>query len=214
MDQAANEIGESVASEIRDQYRSLWEWRRSVSDLYARVRNMANAAEAFEMWRREREALFLRHPQTPLRRGDSPPRYFAYDPTLRFHVGISASLDRTPYHLPAGGDGEVRLEPFGVTNGLRSRLGGELILYWIGGYGGGVFLPFLDATCGETTFHGGRYVLDTIKGADLGWTPEGRIILDFNFAYNPSCSYSDRWICPLAPGANRLTARVEGGERL
>lgn len=175
---------------------------------------MNDPAAAAKLWRSVREELFLNHPQTPLQTGSATPRYFAYDPALRFIVDVAPSRETAPYHLPAGEDGEVRLKPFGETAGLRARLGDELTLYWIDGYGGGVFLPFLDATNGGETFQGGRYLLDTIKGADLGRTPDGRLILDFNFAYNPSCSYSDRWICPLAPAANRLSAHIRGGERL
>jgi uncharacterized protein (DUF1684 family) len=106
----------------------------------------------------------------------------------------------------------VTLLPFTRTDGLAGRLGAELTLYWIAGYGGGVFLPFADATSGAETYAGGRYLLDTIKGADLGMA-RGAAVLDFNFAYNPSCSYSDRWVCPLAPAANRLPARITAGER-
>ena len=63
------------------------------------------------------------------------------------------------------------------------------------------------------TYGAGRYLLDTIKGADLGAASDGRVVLDFNFAYNPSCSYSDRYVCPLAPRVNRLPAPVRAGER-
>jgi len=62
---------------------------------------------------------------------------------------------------------------------------GTLELYWLEGYGGGVFLPFADGTTGRETYGGGRYLLDTVKGSDLG-TDGGRLVLDFNFAYNPS----------------------------
>jgi uncharacterized protein (DUF1684 family) len=51
-----------------------------------------------------------------------------------------------------------------------------------------------------------------VKGADLG-EQDGRLVLDFNFAYNPSCSYDPGWVCPLAPPANRLPVAVEAGER-
>ena len=103
--------------------------------------------------------------------------------------------------------------PFAVTQGLDAALGGELTLYWMRGYCGGVFLPFADATSGRETYGGGRYLLDTIKSADLGETADGRTVLDFNFAYNPSCAYSPRWTCPLAPRANRLPNPVRAGER-
>jgi uncharacterized protein (DUF1684 family) len=106
------------------------------------------------------------------------------------------------------------LIPFARTAGLDERLGGELTLYWLGGYGGGVFLPFRDATTGKATFGGGRYLLDGIKGADLGRDAQGRAILDFNFAYNPSCAYSARWICPLAPPENALPVAIHAGERM
>jgi len=50
-----------------------------------------------------------------------------------------------------------------------------------------------------------------VKGADLGWNG-GRLVLDLNFAYNPSCAYDPRWACPLAPPGNRLAVSVRGGE--
>ena len=83
-------------------------------------------------------------------------------------------------------------------------------------------MAFADATSGRETYGGGRYLLDTIKGADLGMQAGGmkgggmqggRIVLDFNFAYYPSCAYSRRWSCPLAPPENRLPAAVRAGER-
>ncbi|HET6230785.1 MAG TPA: DUF1684 domain-containing protein, partial [Longimicrobiaceae bacterium] len=74
-------------------------------------------------------------------------------------------------------------------------------------------LPFADATSGVDTYGGGRYLYDTIKGADLG-AHERTIVLDFNFAYNPSCAYDERWSCPLAPAENRLGFEVRAGERV
>ena len=63
---------------------------------------------------------------------------------------------------------------------------------------------------GRESFAGGRYLLDTIKSADLGAAPDGRLILDFNFAYYPSCAYSEAWVCPLSPIENRLPVRDPG----
>jgi uncharacterized protein (DUF1684 family) len=88
-----------------------------------------------------------------------------------------------------------------------------LDLYWLDAYGGGLFVPFRDATSGDESYGAGRYVLDTIKGADLG-ARHGRLVLDLNFAYQPSCSYDPRWTCPLAPPANRLDVAVRAGERV
>lgn len=72
-------------------------------------------------------------------------------------------------------------------------------------------LPIHDATNGRETYDGGRYLYDTIKGADLG-VNESEIVLDFNYAYNPSCAYDSRWVCPLVPAENRLPFPVAAGE--
>jgi uncharacterized protein (DUF1684 family) len=105
------------------------------------------------------------------------------------------------------------LRRFGLAHFRLLETDASLELYWLEGYGGGVFAPFADATSGRETYGAGRYVLDTIKGADLGEV-DGRLVLDFNFAYQPSCSYDPRWTCPLAPPANRLALPVRAGERL
>jgi uncharacterized protein (DUF1684 family) len=197
------------------EFEQLWDWRRRVADLYGRVRSSAGLA-GWQLWRAERDRLFATHPQSPL---DAERRarfggltYFDYDPALRLYAELVAAMTTERESLDIGRDGTASLLPFARTDGLESQLGNELTLYWIEGYGGGVFLPFADATNGTDTFAGGRYLLDTIKGADLGGT-RGRIILDFNFAYNPSCAYSERWTCPLPPASNRLVRAVCGGER-
>ena len=91
----------------------------------------------------------------------------------------------------------------------------SLTAYWLRGYADGLFLPFRDATNGAETYGAGRYLLDTAKSADLGGDPgRGTVIIDFNFAYQPSCAFDPRWACPLAPPENRLAIRIEAGERL
>ncbi len=137
-------------------------------------------------------------------------RYFNYDPELRFSVGLDPLVDRDPV---GGGADNVTLQPFARTNGLAQAAGAELTLYWIGGYGGGVFLPFADGSSGETTYGGGRYLMDTIKSADVGLDATGSVVIDFNFAYNPSCAYDEQWLCPLAPAENRLPAAITVGEK-
>jgi hypothetical protein len=110
-------------------------------------------------------------------------------------------------------DGTYTFTRFGTA---RFELAGEacgLDVLWLEGYGGGLYLSFRDATSGSETYGACRYLLDTVKGADLG-TEDGRLVLDFNFAYNPSCSYDPRWDCPLAPPGNRLGVPVRAGERV
>jgi uncharacterized protein len=74
-----------------------------------------------------------------------------------------------------------------------------------------VFLPVKDATAGVETYGGGRYLLDTVKGADLGGS-DATLVVDFNFAYNPSCAYDPMWACPLAPPGNVLAQPIRAGE--
>ncbi|HYZ62513.1 MAG TPA: DUF1684 domain-containing protein [Acetobacteraceae bacterium] len=196
---------------------ALWDWRRRVAALYAAVREASDPQAGWSLWRQTRDGLFRDHPQSPLepseRAGFAGLPFFDYDPALRFEVALVPVQDAAEERFAAGADGELRMLPFAVTQGLRAALGGELTVYWLLGYCGGAFLPFADATSGRETYGAGRYLLDTIKSADLGTTPTGATVLDFNFAYNPSCAYSPRWSCPLAPQANRLPNPVRAGEK-
>jgi len=65
------------------------------------------------------------------------------------------------------------------------------------------------ATSGGESYGAGRYLLDSVKGADLG-TSDGLLVCDFNFAYNPSCAYDPAWACPLAPPGN-IVGKVPTG---
>lgn len=194
---------------------ALADWRRRIAELYAEIRATRDPAAAWCHWLATRSALFREHPASPLpaerRRRFGRIAAFDYDPRLRFEVEVMPAGGETESVL-LDGDGELRRSPVARTSGLAPALGAELTLWWIEGYGGGLFLPFRDATSGDETYGGGRYLIDAIKGADLGLSPAGRLVLDFNFAYNPSCAMDDRWMCPLAPPENTLPAPVRGGE--
>jgi len=207
---------ESPSTVVRDMI-TLADWRRRLYELYATVRTTADPAQAWRLWRNRRDALLRDHPQSPLSSSEravfSGLPYFHYEPALRHLVDLDPIDRDAPETQSLRDDGQIRLYPFARTRGLGRALGGELTVYWIAGYGGGIFLPFADATSGNETYGGGRYLLDGIKGADLGMK-NGKLVLDFNFAYNPSCAYSPRWSCPLAPPHNRLPGAVRAGERM
>ena len=196
---------------------TLADWRRRLYELYAAIRATADPAQGWRLWRNRRDALLRDHPQSPFSSSERATfnglPYFHYDPALRFLVDLDPINRDTDETQSLRDDGQIRLHPFARTRGLEGALGGELTVYWIAGYGGGIFLPFADATSGNETYGGGRYLLDGIKGADLGMK-DGKLIADFNFAYNPSCAYSPRWSCPLAPPDNRLPAAIRAGERM
>jgi len=184
---------------------ALLDWKRRVFALYAEVRAEPDAARAWRHWREARDELFRQHPQSPSP-GFGPLSYFPYDPSLRFLAELAQAK---PQRRLIGSSGE---EPVAFTRFATARFGGhELELFWLDAYGGGLFLPFRDATAGDESYGAGRYLLDTVKGADLG-AEAGRLVLDFNFAYNPSCAYDPRWACPLAPPANRLAVAIRAGE--
>jgi len=194
----------------------LADWRRRVNDLYAQVRATGDPRAAHVHWHATRSALFRNHPMSPIpaaaRALFTDIAVFPYDPALRFAVVLEPAAGAViDYAL--GTDGEMKSRPIARTNGLRAALGAELTLYWIVGYGGGLFLPFSDATTGTESYGGGRYLIDAIKGADLGLDADGRLILDFNFAYNPSCALNDAYTCPLSPPGNHLPVPVRAGER-
>jgi uncharacterized protein (DUF1684 family) len=202
----------------------LADWRRRVAALYAEVRKLAelDPAVAHRNWRDGRDGLFRDHPQSPVPRDDREgfeALYFDYDPALRFTVTLEAAPPPEPgafaLELPNSGADTLSFSRLGrvelpFPDGPRN-----LSVFWMAGYAGGLFIPFRDATNGSETYGAGRYLVDAAKSADLGGDPAaGTLILDFNFAYQPSCAFDPRWACPLAPPENRLDLAIRAGERL
>lgn len=215
----------------------LADWRRRIADLYAAVRGLATTdpQRAWELWRGTREALFRSHPQSPVPpagRTSFRARHWPYDAVLRLEAvvepepsGLAAPgpavanpttlLRGRTLDLPTSTGGAEALERIGTVEvpfpAGKRRLG----VFWMPGYAGGLFLPFRDATNGAETYGAGRYLLDAAKSADLGpGSAPGSLVLDFNFAFQPSCAFDPRWACPLAPPENRLDLRIEAGERI
>jgi uncharacterized protein len=204
------------------------DWRRRVALLYLTGPTEGEAGAA--AFRRGRDELFRDHPQSALdsrqraRFGGLP--WFPYDPAARVTAELRPPGDDRELVVDTGGeDGQVHYRRVGR---LATPFG-DLTLFWTLGYGGGLFLPFRDATAGRETYGAGRYLTDTIKGTwgrglihrgttlAVPRTPPvhhgATVVLDFNYAYNPSCAYNARWACPLAPPENHLEAPVRAGER-
>ncbi len=195
-----------------ERYLELLDYRRRVNTLYAEVRALLadDPVAAHRSWRTDRDRLFGTHAQSALPQHERAKftglAYVEYDPAFAF----SASVRPLPHERYDVGTSTGDVIPF-VRFGAVDLPVGTLEVFWLDAYGGGVFLPFRDATAGTTTYGGGRYLLDTAKGADLGGDG-GTLRLDFNFAYHPSCHYDPQWVCPLAPPANRLAVAIEAGE--
>jgi uncharacterized protein (DUF1684 family) len=205
------------------------DWRRRVFGIYAEVRDLAqtDAARAHDFWRRARDELFRNHPQTPLlpenRAHFTGLPVADYDPAWRFELEVedaplSPSGETVHFDFETGTDGVV---PFELVGRVRvphraSENSATLDVWRLRSYGGGIFVPLRDSLAGaefDGTYGGGRYLLDTVKGAHLGeGSAPTSLVIDFNFAYNPSCAYDPAWACPLAPQGNRLPFAVPVGE--
>jgi len=180
------------------------------------MRAASDKHAAWVHWRDTRARLFREHPESPVpaaeRDGYGGPHLYDYDPSWRL-LGSVDPVEPIRFELTTSTDTTMAFSRFGVA---RFAHGGDdlcLELYWLEGYGGGLFVPFADSTSGSETYGAGRYLLDTVKGADLG-TEDGLLVMDFNFAYQPSCAYDPSWTCPLSPPANRLSVAVRAGERV
>jgi hypothetical protein len=184
--------------------------------MYADVRAASGSPAALAVFRRTKDRLFATHPQSPIptdARFDGL-RYWTYRADLRVAAALEPEADGPELLLPSSTDEPFRFRRVGWVRPNLPDGPAVLPVFWLTTYGGGVFIPFRDTTSGRESYGAGRYLLDTVKGADLGTDGAGRLVLDFNYAYNPSCSYDPAWHCPLAPPECRIDAPVEAGERL
>jgi uncharacterized protein (DUF1684 family) len=204
----------------------LADWRRRIAELYAEVRRASatDPAAAHATWRAEREALYRGHRASPVPIGERDgfraahwPYADAWRRIARLEVEDAPPATGTRpaiSFIPSSAGGPPPLELAGHVTLALSGGPCRLPVLRLQDYAGGIFLPFGDGTNGAATYAAGRYLLDTAKGADLGVTADDQLILDFNFAFQPSCAFDPRWACPLAPPEARLAIAIEAGERL
>jgi uncharacterized protein (DUF1684 family) len=190
----------------------LLDWRRRVASLYAKVRATPEPRVAHQIWQDGRNKLLRSHPESPMpayrRGGFTGVPVASYDPAFRFVAKVDPDVAPARLEMKTGTDGIVVFDRAGI---VRLPGVGDLDVWWLFGYGGGIFLPVKDSRTDGATYGGGRYVLDTVKGADLGGT-DGHLVVDLNFAYNPSCAYDPAWACPLAQAGNTVPVPVNAGE--
>lgn len=198
----------------------LADWRRRVFGLYAGVRQLSvhDPASGHELWKSGRDELFAGHPQSPLLPDDRASftglRVSRYDPDWRYELEVHRTEEPVRIVVDSATDGKI---PFSLVGTVRIPYLGTLDVWRLTAYGGGLFVPVKDGLAGVAggTYGGGRYLLDTVKGADLGpGAGDDTLVLDFNFAYNPSCAYDPSWSCPLAQPGNTLLEDIPVGERM
>lgn len=195
----------------------LLDYRRTVSELYATVREHSANEAIYQTWVTVRDELFATHSQSALDKDQKSKfqglNYYEYDPAYNVVGEFNADVEEKEYHIDVGDDGDVHYKRIGEVTFTLPTGTGTLSVFWIMGYGGGIFIPFGDTTNKISTYGAGRYLYDTIKGADLGMR-DGKMILNFNYAYNPSCSYNYRWVCPLAPPESKVDFEIHVGEKV
>ncbi len=205
-------------------YLDLYDYRRCMAALYRERAQAFVAGEDAELtlqrFRAGKDTLFAHHPQSALdavqRQHFQGLRYFPYNPALRFTVTIDTAVEPGRQRVAMNIEESMDMVTMGQVQFIIEGDPVTLSIYWLDIYGGGLFLPFRDTTCTHESYGGGRYLFDTIKGSEplpvLNDSSGQSITLDFNYAYNPSCAYNDRWFCPLAPGENHLDVAIRAGE--
>lgn len=136
--------------------------------------------------------------------------FFPADTTWQVKARLERTPDESPFFMPTTTERVTREVRYGILNfeidGKEYKLNvyqnQELITRE--GYEDYLFLPFSDATNGEETYGGGRYL-------DLRIPRGEEIIVDFNKAYNPYCAYNKKYSCPIVPEENMLPVAIKAG---
>lgn len=163
--------------------------------------------------RRAKDEHFRTAPGSPLRRSDAKVaelHYFPVDARYRITVPRLRPADERsgPVALDTS-DGNQRIaRSVGILEFVLDGVSLALTGFSLGSTpAGSLFVPFTDATNGRETYRSGRYL-------DLAVEPDGSVVLDFNLAYHPYCTYSGAYSCPLPPAENNLPVSIHAGERL
>ena len=152
---------------------ALWDYRRQMHEAYASVRASPPGETTWRAWHAARDRLFAEHAQSAISKSEQASfaglGYYPHDPAWRL-VGRVEDVPSANVIITASDGVAMEFQSVGVVK-VESPAGPlHLTLYWLPDYAAGVFLPFRAATGGDETYSGGRYLLDTAKGADLGHT--------------------------------------------
>ena len=184
----------------------LLDWQRETARLYAAVRAERHPRTAHAGWAAVRARMVAEHPCSPVRRDASAALAVPeHDPAWRVEVRLDAASP-TRLVLPTTTGAGVPVERVGV---VRTPWG-TLDVWWLDGYGGGLWLPVRDAGSGTLSSAGGRCLYDTAQGADLGVGADGGLVVDLNFLHVPARDrHGDALLAPLG---NVLDVVVPVGE--
>ncbi len=173
---------------------------------------MEQREEKLKIFRGKRDLFFKEDPQSPLKESERKTfkglPYYPID--LRYAMIGSIerySIDPRPIyaHLPTSKGTEKKYVKYGRFK--FGWTGKEYVLQIYRPLGGGEpFLPFKDKTSEADTYPKGRYLfIETMPG--------GKVLIDFNRAYNPFCEYNEKYTCTFAPEENWLGIAIRAGEK-
>jgi uncharacterized protein (DUF1684 family) len=175
-------------------------------NLYSKQRFTVSELTEF---RKTKDRFFKTSVQSPLtveeKKAFHGLKYFAENPVLRFEL-LLEKYDKPDQVRMQTSTGDV--QDYLRVGQIRFQAKGQeaTLQVYQSMHEGGYFVPFVDGTAPKETYGAGRY----LEPQDLGG---GRLLVDFNFAYNPYCAYNDQWSCPIPPQENRLKVRIEAGEK-
>ena len=158
--------------------------------------------------RYEKDLFFAQHPESPLtpaqKREFTGLEYFPEAPEFKFELPVDRYTDPETIQIQTSTGDVQQYQRFGKVSFPVEGQTVELTLY-ANHYG--LFLPFADSLAGTETYPAGRYLEPEVLG-------DGKVLIDFNQAYNPYCAYNDAWSCPLTPAENRLKVAIRAGEKI
>ncbi len=173
---------------------------------------MERREEKLMAFRAKRDQFFRENAQSPLKESDRKKFrglvYFPIDLNYAM-VGVIGRYPTEPKpiyaNLPTNKGREKKYVKYGKFQ--FKWKGKDYVLQVYRPLGGGeFFLPFRDKTSGKETYPEGRYLhIEPMAG--------GRVLVDFNRAYNPFCEYNDKYLCPFAPQENWLPIEIRAGEK-
>jgi len=172
-----------------------------------------------QRWQQHYMAEFLSDPRSPVKAKDTAYlRFFQPNASWRVSAAVTLTPDALPFDMATHSGKTKRFRQYAQL--LFKPVGGNRSLV-LSAYervdrpatdtlsGGTLFIPFQDFTNGQESYGGGRY-MDLMK-AEVN---TGKIIVDFNKAYNPYCAFGEGFSCPIPPAENRLKVAIKAGEKL
>lgn len=173
---------------------------------------MATTSKRLASYRERRDAYFREHDSSPLTSAQKAKftglRHYPENESLNLILEIDETGEGVGETIQLGTlNGEVK--DYIRAGHVSFDVDGKTVRFAVfkDAARGRYFLPFRDGTAGEETYAVGRYLDPKLR-------PDGRIVVDFNLAYNPHCAYNSGWACPIPPFENITKTPIRAGEKL